>query len=127
MKTIGGLIICVTLFAAGMLVGLFAFDGPQSAEGSVPIQIADPEGWRVSNFVWARADPNWEQPVLIDDCGTLVSSPSRGETARIFVRTVTEDFTLEYPNVGARVTACPGFTAYFPPASSGRPPTDKDR
>lgn len=127
MKKIVGLIVCLTVFAAGMLVGLFAFDGPQSAEGAVPIQISDPAGWQVSNFIWARADANWEQPALKDDCGILASSPNFGETAKIFVRTASEDFILEYPNVGSRITACPGRTMYFPPATSGRPPTDKDR
>ena len=119
MKRIVGIIFCVTLFAAGVLVGHFALGGQQPVEGAVPIQIADPEGWFVTDFISAQLDSNWEDPFLKDDCGNIVSNPIEGETALIFVRTETEDFTLEYPNRGARVTACAGFTAFFPPASTG--------
>ena len=122
MKRIVGVIICVSLFAAGMLVGVFALGGQQSVEGSVPVQVADPEGWFVTNFISAQLNSKWERPFLQDDCGTIISNPGVGETALIFVRTETVDFFFEYPNRGSRVTACAGFTAFFPPASSGRPP-----
>lgn len=127
MKKIVGLIICVTLFATGLFVGLFAFDGPRSAEGSVPIQIVDPEGWQVTNFTSIRLDSRWRDPFLVDDCGKISSNPRVGETALVFVRTETEDVVLEYPNRGSIITACPGFTAYFPPASSGTLPSESDR
>ncbi len=124
MKRIVGVFICVTLFAAGVLVGHFALGSQQSVEGAVPIQIADPEGWFVTNFLSARLDSNWERPILQDDCGIISSNPLVGETALVFVRTETGDFTLEYPKQGARITACAGRTAWFPPASAGIPPTD---
>ncbi len=125
MKRIVGVFIGVTLFAAGVFVGHFALGSQQSVEGAVPIQIVDPEGWTVTNFLSAQLDSNWERPVLQDDCGNIASNPPVGETALVFVRTETEDFTLEYPNQGARITACAGRTAWFPPASSGRPPEDQ--
>ncbi len=120
MKGIVGLSIGVTVFAAGVLVGLFALGGQQSVEGAVPIQIETPEGWFVTNFVSAHLDSNWERPVLKDDCGSISSNPPFGVTAQIFVITQTEEFLLEYPRQGSRMTACPGRTAWFPPASSGR-------
>ena len=126
MKRFIGLIICVILFVAGSLVGLFALGGQQTVEGSVPIQIKDPEGWFVTSFVSAQADSKWIRPVLIDDCGHLSSNPAFGEVARISVVTQTEDFTLEYPNRFSRVIVCAGFTAFFPPASSGIPPIEEN-
>ena len=105
-------------------MGLFALGGQQTVEGSVPIQISDPEGWLVLSFVSLQADSKWIRPLLVDDCGHLTSNPSFGETALVFVSTTTEDFTLEYPNRGSRVIVCAGFTAFFPPASSGIPPVD---
>ncbi len=120
MKRIVGVFVGVSLFAAGVLVGLFALGGQQSVEGAVPIQIADPEGWFVTNFISAHLDSNWERPILIDDCGSIISAPPFGETAKVFVVTQTEEFLLEYPRQGSRMTACPGRTAWFPPASSGR-------
>ena len=119
MKRIVGVFIGVAVFAAGVLVGLFALGGQQSVEGAVPIQIADPEGWYVTNFISAHLDSSWERPVLQDSCGNIISNPLFGETAQVFVRTETEDFTLEYPNQGSRMIACAGRTAWFPPASSG--------
>jgi hypothetical protein len=126
MKKIGGLIICVTLLVAGMLVGFFVYDGQRSAEGSVPIQITDPAGWRVSNFLNIQLNELWSAPFLQDDCGNISSRARVGEPALVLVRTETEDVLLEYPNVGSRLTACAGFTAYFPPASSGIPPRDPE-
>ena len=120
MKRIVGVFIGLTLFAAGVLVGLFALGGQQSVEGAVPIQIETPDGWLVTNFVSAHLDSNWENPVLKDDCGSIISNPLFGETAKVFVITQTEEFLLEYPRQGSRMTACPGRTAWFPPASSGR-------
>ena len=114
----------MTLFTAGSLVGIFALGGQQTVEGSVPIQISDPDGWFVTSFVSAQADSKWVRPELIDDCGYLFSNPAVGETARIFVTTTTEDFTLEYPNRGSRIIVCAGFTAFFPPASSGVAPQE---
>ncbi len=125
LKRIIGLIICVILFTAASLVGLFALGGQQTVEGSVPIQITDPQGWFVTSFVSARADENWIRPALVEDCGNLSSNPGFGETAKIFVSTRSEDFVLEYPNRGARVIVCAGFTAFFPPASSGIAPRDE--
>ena len=125
LKRIIGLIILVTLITAGSLVGLFALGGQQTVEGSVPIQIGNPEGWLVTSFVSAQADSKWFRPALIDDCGHLSSKPGFGETATISVITQTEDFLLEYPNKGSRVIVCAGFTAFFPPASSGVPPVDE--
>ena len=127
MKRIIGIIIFVTLVSAGSLVGLFALGGQQTVEGSVPIQITNPEGWTVLSFVSLQADSKWIRPLLVDDCGHLTSNPSFGETALVFVSTTTEDFTLEYPNRGSRVIVCAGFTAFFPPASSGIPPQEEDQ
>ncbi len=128
MKKIAVFVLPLALFAAGLLLGAFALVGQPSAQASVPAQVADVEGWSVQNFRSINFEPGrWEALGQVGSCGVLGSTPDVGQTASVFVRTETSDFTLVYPNQGSRVTVCAGFTAFFPPKSSGTVPADLDR
>ena len=128
MKKTAVLVLPIALFAAGLLLGAYALGSQPSAQASVPVQIADSDGWSVQSFTNINFEPKkWEQLGQVGSCVVYSSSPGVGETASVNVRSETEDFTLVYPNQGARVTTCAGFTAFFPPKSAGRPPSEDDR
>ena len=127
MKKFAMFTIPIALFVAGLILGALALDGQPSAQASIPAQVADSDGWSVQSFTNINFEPKkWEQLGQVGSCVVFSSKPGVGETATVTVRSQTEDFELTYAGVGARVTSCAGFTAFFPPKSSGRPPTSDD-
>jgi len=126
MKKFAMFTIPIALFVAGLMLGTLALDGQPSAQASIPLS-SHADGWSVQSFTNINFEPGkWEQLGQIGSCVVFSSKPGVGETATVNVRSQTEDFELEYANVGARVTSCAGFTAFFPPKSSGRLPTRDD-
>ncbi len=125
MKKTAVLLLPIALFAAGLLIGAYALSSQPSAQASVPVQIADADGWSVQQFTSMNFEPGgWENIGQVGSCVVYSSRPGVGETAFVDVRTPVEDFRLVYPNVGARLTTCAGFTAFFPPQKSGRPASE---
>ena len=125
MKKTAMLLLPIALFAAGLLLGAYALGSQPSAQASVPVQIADADGWSVQQFTSMNFEPGkWENIGQVGSCVVYSSRPGVDETAFVDVRTPIEDFRLVYPNVGARLTTCAGFTAFFPPEKSGRPASE---
>ena len=127
MKRIAVFVIPTALFVAGILLGAFAPGGQQPAQASVPLQERG-GGWSVENFrsISFQAGTKWENIGQVGSCVAFSSKTVRGEPATVSVRTETEDFELTYINTGARVIACAGFTAFFPPLTAGIPPKSRD-
>ncbi len=125
MKKTAVLLLPIAIFAAGLLLGAYALGSQPSAQASVPVQIADSDGWSVQQFTSMSFEPGkWENIGQVGSCVVYSSQPGFKETAFVDIRTPIEDFRLEYPNVGARLTTCAGFTAFFPPQKSGRPASE---
>ena len=122
MKRIAVFVIPTAIFVAGLLLGAFALGGDQSAQASVPLQERG-DGWAVENFRSITFEPSkWENIGQVGSCVAFSSQAKFGDPAVVSVRTETEDFELAYRNRGARVIACAGFTAFFPPLNAGLPP-----
>ena len=132
MRKIAMIALPITIFVAGLLFGIFALGGQNSAQASVPQQEAPSgEGWTVQSFnvITFEAD-RWTNIGQVGSCITYKSLSTIIEGVKIpssiNVVTGTGDFKLVYPNRGSRVTVCAGFTAFFPPLSSGIVPTEEE-
>ena len=131
MRKIAMIAIPITIFVAGLLLGTWGLADQKTAEASVPAQVERGSGWAVENFQSITFEQGqWDQ---LGQVGSCVIFRSRAvienrvvDPANLRVVTTTEDFSLDYANVGARVIVCAGFTAFIPPLSSGRAPTEDD-
>ncbi len=123
MRKIAMIALPITIFLAGLLVGAFGLADLKPAQASVPAQVERGSGWAVENFQSIEfTEKLWTQLGQVGSCVIYRSNAGVGEPAPVRVVTNTEDFTLSYPNVGARVIVCAGFTAFFPPLSVGVAP-----
>ena len=117
----------ITIFLAGLLIGAFGLADLKPAQASVPAQEAERgAGWAVENFQSiVFTERKWTQLGQVGSCVIYRSTPGVGDPSPVSVVSPLGEFTLEYPNIGARVIVCAGFTAFFPPLAIGIPPTEE--
>ena len=126
MRKIAMIALPITIFLAGLLIGAFALVDLKPAEASVPAQVERGAGWAVENFRSITFEERqWTQLGQTGSCVIYRSAPGVNDPATITVSTAIEDFEIDYPNSGARVIVCAGFTAFFPPVSFGIAPTEE--
>ena len=127
MRKVAMIAVPITIFLAGLLVGAFGLADLNPAQASVPAQVERGAGWSVENFRSIEfAEKKWTQLGQVGSCVIYASAPAIGDPADVTVTTNIETFILAYPNVGARVIVCAGFTAFLPPLSDGFAPLDTD-
>ena len=126
MRKVAMIALPITIFVAGLLVVLGLAD-LRPAEASVPAQQERGAGWAVENFRSIEFEAKqWDQLGQTGSCVIFRSRAGIGDPATLSVTTSTDDFTLDYANVGARVVVCAGFTAFIPPLTSGLPPQEDE-
>ncbi len=126
MRKISMIALPIAIFVAGLLVGAFVLVNQTPAQASLPTQLEDGEGWTVETFIAVEFEPNkWEQLDQAGACITYWSIPDKDDPASVAVTVARKAQKIErdYPNLGARVIVCSGFTA-FSPLSSGTAPAE---
>ena len=123
MRKIAMIAVSVTILVAVSLVAVWGLSDLKPAQASVP-QVSH-AGWSVTNFTGVEFEERqWDNIGQVGSCVIFRSRAGIRDPASLTVTTTITEFNLEYPNIGARVVVCAGFTMFLPPLSDGLPPVE---